>query len=66
MTADEIRELMRLNDWPKARLAAELGLGENIVHKWLEGTRNPGGAARVLMLRMLADARKSKRAKAAV
>lgn len=63
MTKREILELMRLKGWSKARLAAELDLGENIVHRWLtEKDRAPGGPASVLMRIWLKDARKEKEA----
>lgn len=57
MKKDDIRELMELRGWSKAKLAAELGLGENIVYRWLNEDRMPGGPASILMRQWLAAAR---------
>jgi DNA-binding transcriptional regulator YiaG len=57
MKKSDINELLRLKGWSKARLAAELELGENAVHKWLAEDRTPGGPASVLMRLWLREAR---------
>lgn len=58
MSKKEILELMTLNGWSKARLAAELDLSENIVYRWLiSEDRVPGGPASILMRMWLDEAR---------
>ncbi len=59
MSKEEIVELMTLKDWSKAKLAAELDLGENIVYRWVNGERVPGGPATILMRMWLDEARKA-------
>jgi len=60
MSKKEILELLDLKGWSKTRLAAELDLGENIVHRWIVGDRVPGGPASILMRMWLTDARKER------
>lgn len=57
MTKSEIQELLRLKEWSTARLAAELDCSENSVQNWINGRRNPGGPACVLMKLWLKEAR---------
>ena len=65
MTPAEIEELMKLKGWSKTRLAAELDLSENIVYRWINEERTPGGPASILMRQWLdqarADAKKARR-----
>lgn len=57
MSAEEIRELLRLKDWTKAQLAVALGLGQPAVERWLIGDRNPSGPASILMRMWLEEER---------
>ena len=57
MSSEEIKELLRLKDWTKTKLAAHLDLGENIVYRWINGDRAPSGPASILMRQWLTEAR---------
>lgn len=63
MKTDELRELMRLKGWSKTKLAAEMELTENAVHRWLSGERDPSGPAIVLVRLWLKEARENHAAK---
>lgn len=56
MSKQEISELMELNGWSRARLADEVGVGQNAVDRWFSD-RDPGGAASKLMRLLLREAR---------
>ncbi len=62
MKPEEIQELMQLMGWTKTKLAAELDLSENAIHRWIEGDRNPSGPAVILMRLWLEAARKKREA----
>ena len=56
MKNSDIKKLMALKGWNRARLASELELTENSVQQWFLGRRRPGGPAKVLMRLWLAEA----------
>lgn len=57
MSKEEIQELLDLNHWEKIDLAARLRFSENSVHKWLNGSLNPGKLVSSIMREWLDDAR---------
>jgi transcriptional regulator with XRE-family HTH domain len=57
MTAEEIKELLRLKNWSDLRLAEELGITQSAVLKWLGGS-SPGPTATKFMRQWLAEARR--------
>lgn len=57
MNKTELKELMRLRGWTKTQLAAELGLTEHAVIRWLFGDREPSGPAAILMQMWLKESR---------
>lgn len=57
MKKREILELMRLKNWPRTKLAAELHLADNTVQKWISAGEAPDGPAVVLMDIWLREAR---------
>lgn len=57
MTKSEILELMRLKNWPRTKLAAELHLADNTIQKWIAAGEAPDGPAIPLMRIWLREAR---------
>jgi len=60
MTPEEIQELMDLKGWSKTRLAAELGLTEHAVRRWLIDRAPPSGPAARLMREWLEEVKAEK------
>ena len=64
MTAENIRELMDLNDWTKVDLASAMGkagfpISENTVYRWIvKGDRSPKEDHAVALRKMLKEARR--------
>jgi transposase len=61
MNRAEIEELMSLRGWSKTKLAAELGLSEHVVYRWLKDERKAGGPASILMRMWLNESRAAKK-----
>lgn len=57
MNKAEIIELLKVKGWTQAELSRQLDISEATISRWIEGTRQPLGPARVLIRIWLNEAR---------
>lgn len=53
----DLQELMRLKGWDQPEAAKNLGVSKMTISQWTRGTIQPRGPAKLLVARMLKEAR---------
>lgn len=62
LSLDDVRKLLALKGWTKVRLAQELELSEDAIHKWFRRGHALSGPAAIIMRQWLAEARSERKA----